>query len=188
VLLVGGTGILAPAARTLVARGVPVVVVTRDRARVDAAIGASPLVTSCVVDAADAAAWPAAVAAQAAAAPLTEAVVYLPFPTAGPLVPVAAAVTGTVVGVLTSGAADPSGRGFDVPVGGPPPCTRVLLLGWHDAGARARWHTPEEVSAAALDVLAGAGAPRPAARYGITGVDVVHTLGRLQPWAGRPSH
>ncbi|MFE2374697.1 hypothetical protein [Streptomyces sp. NPDC059398] len=50
---------------------------------------------------------------------------------------------------------------------------RPLVLGWRAEEGGTRWHTPEEISAAALELL---DAPAPAAAV----------LGRVRPWAGRP--
>lgn len=92
-----------------------------------------------------------------------------------------AAVRQRVVRLVTSSAADPAGdattrmwtAGDDREV--------VLLLGWTDAETghsgsakgtvRTRWHTPQEISAAAITVLDGAPG---------------RTLGRVRPWSERP--
>jgi hypothetical protein len=51
----------------------------------------------------------------------------------------------------------------------------ALQLGWAAQGARgSRWHTPEEVSAAAMGELAAPWAPRTV------------VLGSVRPWSARP--
>jgi hypothetical protein len=192
VLLVGGTGILAPALRALIADGTPTVVVGRDGERVEAAAGGSlgPLVQPCIVDVTDARAWAAAVEGVAAAGGVTDAVAYMPFAGADAWTALAGVVGRTLVPVLPSGAADPGGASIPVPAAARSAASvHVLLLGWHGRGrGRTRWHTPEEVSAAALRALAGSGQRVAAAELGVTGVDAVYTLGSLRPWSDRPGH
>ncbi|NED87837.1 hypothetical protein G3I76_48120, partial [Streptomyces sp. SID11233] len=55
-----------------------------------------------------------------------------------------------------------------------PAGSRRLVLGWHSASGVTRWHTPEDISAAALALL---DAPAPA--------DAV--LGEVRPWSARPA-
>ena len=86
-------------------------------------------------------------------------------------------VDGPVVRVLTSSAADPSRSGLP---------TRQhlftrLVLGWTDKG---RWHTPDEVSAAAVALLRQAEAD--AARPGRAPTGDGAVLGRVRPWSQRP--
>lgn len=82
--------------------------------------------------------------------------------------------TGGVL-VLTSATADPAAVGaeFSLRELPPPPgpAWRRLVLGWADDGPDPRWHTAEEISAAAVRVLD-------------SGQDAV--LGALRPWHRRP--
>lgn len=152
-LVVGATGILGPAAAALVAGGASVLGVSR---------GARPVpdgVIPVAVDAHDADALAAALAARS----WTDALVYGPAVSADSLRVLRASTPGGFVLVRTSSAADPARGILVVPDG-------TLQLGW-SAGPDARWHTPAEVSDAALDVL-GDGRAR--------------TLGVVRPWADRP--
>lgn len=116
-------------------------------------------------------------------APLTGALVYAPAAHPGTLAElVCPVVAGPVVLLVTSEGAAPSRTGTDSqvwPLNGLPTAarseeaSRLLVLGWHGQGHMARWHTPQEISAAALALL-DAPAGRDAA------------LGRLRPWASRP--
>lgn len=154
VLVVGASGILAPAASALVERGAEVTGVSHRRQ--------SPTgVDGLLVDAHDLTALDAVLGT----ARWSAAIVYAPAVTDHALPRIAEAVDGRVVLVRTSAAADPA-HGNE-PVLAPD----VLLLGWVDDGASTRWHTPREVSDAALEVLAD-GAPR--------------ILGTVRPWERRP--
>lgn len=151
VLVVGAGGILAPAARALAERGHDVtgVALSPD--------GIPDGVERLVGDAHDPALvatgrWDAAVA-------------YLPAVGPRALAALDRVVDGPVVRVEVSAAADPVHG--DEPV--LPPLT--LLLGWNADGASARWHTPSEVSAAAVAVLDD-GQSR--------------ILGAVRPWSDRP--
>ncbi len=156
VLVVGGTGILSPAVRVLVDRGARVSVVSRSGHGVPA--GADAVVADVTRVAALAAALDLAIGERG---PLGLALAYQPFAPAGAWAALAARVDGPLVALLTSGHAAPR----DAPA---PPLpagavagaeVRHLLLGWHPPGAGlpARWHTPEEISAAALGVAGVAG-------------------------------
>ncbi len=151
VLVVGATGILRPAAATLAAEGHRVTGVARDATTVPAGV------TPCSVDAHD----PEALAAALGKQVWDAAVVYEPAITADAWAVIERVVEGPVVWVLTSAAAAPD-RADPLNLPG------VLLLGWDPSG---RWHTPAEVSAAALEVLES-GRPR--------------LLGVVRPWAERP--
>ncbi|RKS72490.1 hypothetical protein CLV35_2734 [Motilibacter peucedani] len=94
---------------------------------------------------------------------LDAALVYAPGAPAALLAVLRRAVSGPVVQLLTSAAAAPDGL---MPAAPAQPWHQVVL-GWRDG----RWHTPEEVSAAALTALAEER-------------DVV--LGAVRPWAERP--
>lgn len=153
VLVIGATGILAPAASELAARGDSVISVSSGRrpVRTD--------VPSTVVDARDAAALGTALEGVS----WDDAIVYAPAVGDDSLELLIAATAGRCVLVRTSQAADPARGESPVPAD-------TLQLGW-TAGTPARWHTPGEVSAAALAVLSD-GEPR--------------TLGVVRPWSGRP--
>lgn len=153
VLVVGASGILAPAAATLLGRGEAVVGVAR-RHRVPA--GVEPL----LLDATDAAAVGDAIRERE----LSAAIVYEPAVTDASLAVLRSHVPRVVL-VRTTAAVDPA-------LGEPArPPADTLQLGWTAFRNGTRWHCPEEVSAAAVDVLDdGAG----------------RTLGSIRPWSARP--
>lgn len=153
VLVVGASGILAPAASGLVARGARVTGISRSR---PVPRGVVPL----HVDAHDLRELDRALAESRWDAAL----VYEPAVSAETLRRVGAAVDGRTVLVCPSGAADPA-------LGEPAPVRDTLLLGWTRDASGVRWHTPQEVSDAALDVLDD-GAFR--------------MLGVVRPWEDRP--
>jgi len=188
VLVVGASGILAPLVHALVSKRSHVVAVSRPPGvppapgRGDGApLGRddrAPTHGSPRVIGADtttlAGAW-----AVANCGPLDYAVFYGPALTAQTLAVLTNAVRYRAVLVLTSEAAAPTGPG-DEGAGLAPLAARyrarpqdaVVLLGWKSVDrGRSRWHTPGEVSAAALEALEG---------YG----DVL--LGRVRPWEQRP--
>lgn len=153
VLVVGATGILGPAADALADRGDTVVGLSRR--------GGGPAGSRSIsVDAKDAAALAAALAEVA----WDDAVVYGRAVTGATLAFLRDATPGRLVFVRTSASADPALGELTV-------SRDTLQLGWTGRGADARWHTPAEVSAAALDVLAD-GEPR--------------TLSTVRPWSDRP--
>ncbi len=181
VLVVGGTGILRPAVDALLARGVAVTVLSRSEARLRAL---PPGVRGVVGDLDD----PAALArALRSSRPAPGAcLAYLPgaVPAGGSDEAVAvlrAAVPGPLVAVLPSAAAAPPSEIADVQpalarrlaaAGVPAGDLRVLLLGWTAPGAGPpRWHSPAEVSGAALECLDDPS---------------TQVLGVLRPWADRP--
>jgi len=153
VLVVGASGILAPAASALVARGARVTGISRSR---PVPSGVVPL----RLDAHDLRRLDHTLAESRWDAAL----VYEPAVTAETLQRIAAAVAGRVVLVRTSAAADPA-------LGESTPVENTLLLGWTTSASGIRWHTPQEVSDAALDVLDD-GAFR--------------VLGAVRPWGDRP--
>ena len=78
-----------------------------------------------------------------------------------------------MVCLLTSAAARPvRDEPFDLASVEVPEGCRRLVLGWAEDEGAARWHSPEEISAAALDVL-------------FTGHGRV--LGVVRPWDRRPA-
>ena len=148
VLVIGSTGIFAPAAAALRARGDHVIGVSLHGAG-----------DSIGVDARDRGSLTAALEGHT----WDDALVYGPAVSVQSLGFVRGATPGRCVHVRTTGAADPALGVLTVP-------DDTLQLGWKDAGAY-RWHTPAEVSSAALDVLADGRA---------------RTLGLVRPWEGRP--
>lgn len=179
VLVVGATGILRPAALRLLARGDTVVAVARGRMRLTALEAEGGRRVEVVpVDVTRAGAVASAVTpASTLAEPLDAAIVYAPRPPADAFEQVLGRVTGPVVRILTSAQGEPRRAEGDEPSAWPwardPRRSGELrlLLGWTGPAGAPRWHTPEEVSAAALDVLD-------------RGADAV--LGRLRPWEDRP--
>lgn len=117
----------------------------------------------------------------------TCALAYAPAMSDGSWVDLSDAVDGRIVQVWTSGEAAPGagepddgdsyadGATFDGSRIGPiAPRSVRLVLGWTSEG---RWHTPSEVSAAAIATLDAA-----EGHQGSTSV-----LGQLRPWSTRPS-
>lgn len=153
VLVVGASGILAPAATTLAGRGQRVTGIGRSRAM-------PAMVEELFVDARDADALETALGDRRWSA----AIVYEPAVSEASMQALAHAVDGEVVHVRTSASADPALGELQVP-------PQTLLLGWHEDEAGPRWHRPDEVSDAALQVLAD-GRPR--------------ILGVVRPWDRRP--
>ncbi|GLI26494.1 hypothetical protein ARHIZOSPH14_07360 [Agromyces rhizosphaerae] len=147
-LVVGATGILAPLAATLARDGGEVVGVSRGGGRDTIAVDARE--TKALEAALRGLEW-------------DEAVVYGPAVARDSLKWIRRSTPGRCVLVRTTASADPA-RG---PLAVPPD---TLQLGW-TAEAHPRWHTPEEVSAAALEVL----------RDGRS-----RTLGTVRPWSDRP--
>ncbi len=153
VLIVGASGIFAPAAVTLLSRGVPVTGVGRSRPMPDG-------VEALRVDATDASALASALGARR----WTDAVVYAPAVSDASLALLGAAVDARTVVVRTSADADPARGEAEIP-------DDTLQLGWTGDSASPRWHSPTEVSDAALAVLDDG---------------IGRTLGCVRPWAERP--
>jgi hypothetical protein len=184
VLVVGGTGILRPAVRALAAENRTIGVVSRDTARVTA------LAEECARNGAAGALIPiegdyrlvprfdvAIFRTVAAYGPFSDALVYVSDAPEAALDALAPHVRSRLILVLTSRFAAPDrpkGRAaYPVPGGVSPDRLAYLLLGWHVGPDGSRWHTPEEVSAAALTVLRSGGDAR---------------LGVVRPWGERPGH
>jgi hypothetical protein len=147
VVVVGAGGILAPAAAALAARGDEVTGVALSCSGIPGGV------VSLVADARE----PATFAGRR----FDAGIVYLPAVTPESLAALADAVAGPVVRVATSSGADPA-------LGDVVTAPWTLQLGWHEG----RWHTPAEVSDAALEVLAdGRG----------------RVLGSVRPWEDRPT-
>ncbi|MFJ4702027.1 hypothetical protein ACIP5N_28100 [Streptomyces sp. NPDC088768] len=185
VLVVGATRVLRPSVRALVARGTAVTAVARDgRALAKLAAECGPLVRALAADA-GAPGFARALRDAGGHGGFTGALVYtpaLPAPRAKDL------LRGTRVLILPSAwaapdaartapeAAGPSGASAWTPDDLPAETagSRRLVLGWHATPGASRWHTPAEISAAALALL---DAP---AR-----TDAV--LGEVRPWSARPA-
>ncbi len=164
---------LAPAVDLLLGSGKQVVVVARGPAAAD---GGSGLLTAVSLDWQDPGAVDARLTQLTRDRPLDAAIVYCPTAPTEVRDRFVAAVQGRVVLLLTSAAAQPPAPGADsVDLADLPPYPAVrvrrLLLGRQPAPQGARWHTPQEISQAAVEVLR-------------TGHE--STLGTIRPWAGRP--
>lgn len=154
VLIVGATGVLAPAATALARGGTAVTGI----ARTAAADGPADLL---LVEARSASLLAAALAGHRWAAGIA----YGPAVTPASIEVLRGAVDGRLVLVRVSAFADPALGGFPVP-------PDVLQLGWRDLpGGGTRWHSAEEVSAAALEML---------------GDGLGRVLGSVRPWERRP--
>jgi hypothetical protein len=149
VLVIGATGVLAPLAAGLRSRGDRVIAVSR-RGGDD----------SIAVDATDTAALAAALGHET----WSHAVVYEPAVSEESLAFVQGTTPGRCVRVRTSARADPDLGPLVV-------AADTLQLGWHKGTTSSRWHTPREISEAAMRVLAD-GEPV--------------TLGTVRPWSDRP--
>jgi NAD(P)-dependent dehydrogenase (short-subunit alcohol dehydrogenase family) len=161
VLVVGATGVLRPAVFALARDGRTVYALARPGARLDELV--RPHVEPVAVDYRD-------VGRLAAALPEVDAaLLYCPAAPPTSVDVLLHSTDGPVVWLLTSASADPADVGVEFRFGArvAPNVTRVAL-GW--AGGP-RWHTPEEISTAALDAL-GDGTER--------------VLGAVRPWEGRP--
>jgi hypothetical protein len=148
ILVIGSTGILAPAANALSDAGHDVLGVSRSGG--DGARAADARDADALAAALDGESW-------------DEALVYEPAMSDGSLAFVRAATAERCVTVRTTAAADPALGILVVP-------RDTLQLGW-TADEPHRWHTPDEVSEAALEVLADGQA---------------RTLGLVRPWSDRP--
>lgn len=165
-LVVGATGVLRPAVLDLVGGGTEVIGLARDRGRLAAlATACGPGFRPLAVDYTDDAALAGALA-EVPAPGFSAALLYCPGAPATAVRLLAERVSGRVVCLLTSSWARPGRRRPAYGVS----CVE-LLLGWAREAAGTRWHTPAEISRAALDVLASG---RPG------------TLGTVRPWRDRP--
>ncbi|BDZ54450.1 Rossmann-fold NAD(P)-binding domain-containing protein [Agromyces marinus] len=153
ILVIGASGVLAPAVEAL---------------RLDARVTGISLtrpapdgVESILVNASD----PVALGSALAGRSWSAAVVYAPAVTRDTLAIIAAASSRRAVVVRTSDAVDPAHGAVDVPAD-------TLQLGWAvEPDGRRRWHSAEEISAAALEVLSDG---------------VGRVLGAIRPWEERP--
>jgi hypothetical protein len=180
ILVVGATGILAPACASLVARGGAVLAVARtaddlDRLHADT-LGAGGELSTLAADATS-----DGFVGRLEALPLTGGLVYAPATVGGATDRLAERLGRRLVEVVTSSYADPDSATYDDRWAGgelrPAGHTRVVL-GWaldentaDRSGPQSRWHSPDEVSAAAVEALT-------------TGRDRV--LGLVAPWETRP--
>ena len=178
VLVVGATGALRPAALALADRGDEVYALARPSSRLSGS-PAGPASTPCRRTALDGAQLAAALG-EPLATGVDAVLVYTPVADEDAQQLVAATARERVVRLLPSAAADPARGPLELTLaGGDPHGHVVLLLGWTDAAAGAngpvavRWHTPEEISAAAWS------RPRTTGGPGI--------VGRVRPWAERPA-
>jgi hypothetical protein len=170
-LVVGGTGILRPAVETLEGRGWQVTVLARG------VTDEPPHRFAAAVDAADAPALGVALDdAISARGPFGLALVYAPFAPASSMAAIAERISSHLIYVLTTEweapGADRAERDAWAPHGAGG-LTQRVTLGWTQGSEGPRWHTPEEVSQAALDAI-----ERSTREI---------TLGTLRPWSDRPS-
>ncbi|MEU2657284.1 hypothetical protein ABZ615_18400 [Streptomyces sp. NPDC007325] len=183
-LVVGATGTLLPAVHAATSRGELVTAVTRSPIALrDLARSTRGRVRPLVRDYEDPG-LRTALAEASRTRPFTGALLYCPLasPTIVRTVVDAVPRNRPVVLLLTSAHAAPTvgtEDGFPwsparLPRDSrPSPHCRLLVLGWAGGAGAARWHTAEEISAAALRVL-DADVPRDA------------VLGEVRPWAARP--
>jgi hypothetical protein len=179
-LVVGGTRILRPAVGVLAAGGQLLSVVARTGADLDL-LALEPSVHGRVhgvpVDHGDAGALAAALDGSIAArGPFAAALVYMPSaPPASWRVLAERTAGARRIAVLTSahgapGSTTATRRAAVAADAG----TGVLLLGWAVEDGVARWHTPEEISGGALQLL-----PVPGLAEAV--------LGTVEPWSDRPA-
>jgi hypothetical protein len=181
VLVTAATGALGPAARALAARGYAVTALARDRsALAELADGAGEWLLPVAADFADPALPDLLGGAEQVFGRFTGALLYCPSApprvqqvlyerTAGP----------RAVRLLPSAWAEPpADRPTALPRRPPrnPAGVRTLLLGWHvmPDGRGTRWHTPKELSDAALELFDAAGVE-------------TQNLGEVRPWTDRPA-
>lgn len=169
VLVVGATGVLRPAVEHLLGDGWTVLAAARGAARL---AGLSARVLPVPLDVTE----PGSVSVALAQHRVDAAVLYVPMaPDAVRhlLARYLADVPGPVVEILTSrwaATTDAAESPPDMHTLTPAPLGTPVLLGW--VGAERRWHTPAEISAAALHAF----------RSGQPAI-----LGVVRPWSGRPS-
>ena len=170
ILVVGATGALRPAALTLASSWATVVAWALRQESLDALVAdARGPVEPVAVDYSDAATTAATVAELG---PFDAALLYCPSASQEAVAFFVRSVDGPVVCLLMSAVAAPvSDEPFDLASVAVPDGCRRLVLGWVEAAAGPRWHTPEEISAAALEVL-------------FTGQE--RLLGVVRPWSDRP--
>ena len=165
-MIVGATRILRPAVEVLVARGSPVVALARTQSDLDQLRASHPdAIDTVAVDYTD-----SKDLADMLAGPYLAGLIYAPHADERTWAVLRRHVHGPVVEIVTSAAAAPAdGEPFELAmVASPEPQRHRLLLGWRPDGA---WHSPGEVSSAAVDVL-------------VSRRDA--QLGSVRPWSARP--
>ncbi|MGW7072594.1 hypothetical protein ACWGII_29715 [Streptomyces sp. NPDC054855] len=174
VLVVGGTRILAPAVRALTARGSAVSVVSRsaDASRPGVPLASSALVVADVRD--TVALGDALHRSVQLRGPIALTLAYQPFAPPSSWMLLADRTQGPLVALWVSAFAAEGAAMPPLP-DGPRGSAEVrhLLLGWHSGPNGSRWHTPDEISAAALRV---------ADRHESA------VLGQVRPWSARPGN
>uniref|UniRef100_A0AAU2VKA4 Uncharacterized protein n=1 Tax=Streptomyces sp. NBC_00008 TaxID=2903610 RepID=A0AAU2VKA4_9ACTN len=187
VLVVGATRILRPAVTALAARGCAVTAVARSEDGLRRLVAETPGRVGPLVADVTTPGFGDVLHRATERSGLTGAVVYAPSGTPAAIEALTRdlVVSGPVVLLLTSEWAAP--EAFAGQAGQPAPWTpdslpasscpardrRRLVLGWHRDAGGARWHTPQEISAAALDLL-----DAPAEQDSV--------LGTVRPWEERP--
>ncbi|MGW2339536.1 hypothetical protein [Streptomyces sp. NPDC001661] len=183
-LVVGATRILRPAVAALSERAVSVTAVARSAADLAVLAAEHPGHVSPLAADATARDFGPVLRGASESAPLTGAVVYAPALPPGMLTEIVGSVVGgPVVVLVTSEWAAPGDSGTETGVWKPNDLPlaarsgtagRLLVLGWSGQGNGVRWHTPREISAAALALLEA-----PADRDAV--------LGAVRPWSARPT-
>lgn len=184
VLVVGATRILRPAVTALAARGCAVTAVARSEDGLRRLVAETPGRVGPLVADVTTPGFGGVLHRATDRSGLTGALVYAPSGTPEALEALTRdlVVSGPVVLVLTSGWAAPEASAEragpwtpdSLPASSrPAPGCRRLVLGWHRDAGGVRWHTPQEISAAALDLL---GAP----------AEQDSVLGTVRPWEERP--
>lgn len=179
VLVTAATGALGPAAAALAARGYAVTALARDRpALAGLAESAGPWLQPLAADFADPALAELLGRAEQNLGRFTGALLYCPGASPWALQTLYEATAGpSTVRLLTSAWAEPpADRPTALPRRPPgnPKGVRTLLLGWYaPQDGDTRWHTPQELSDAALEL------------FDAPGVET-QTLGSVRPWTDRP--
>ncbi|MGC5395231.1 hypothetical protein ACPXCP_05695 [Streptomyces sp. DT20] len=184
VLVVGATRILRPAVRALAARGCAVTAVARSEDGLRRLVAETPGRVGPLAADVTTPGFGDVLHRATERSGLTGALVYAPSGTPAAIEALTRdlVVRGPVVLLLTSEWAAPesfAGQAApwtpdSLPASSCPArdCRR-LVLGWNRDAGGARWHTPQEISAAALDLL---GAP----------AEQDSVLGTFRPWEERP--
>jgi hypothetical protein len=181
VLVTAATGALGPAALALAARGYAVTALARDRpALARLAEGAGPGLCPLAADFADPALAELLGGAEQVFGRFTGALLYCPGASSRAVQLLYERTAGPrTVRLLTSAWAEPpADRPTALPRRPPrnPAGVRTLLLGWHvlPDGRGTRWHSPQELSDAALEL------------FDASGVET-QNLGEVRPWTDRPA-